>query len=292
MDPEGVAPTVVTEQHRDVTSGGLRLRATEWAAADAPQHTPAVLALPGVLAPRYSFSRLAHALAPSFRTIAVDFPGFGESEKPSPARYPYGVSAFSEAITDLIAGLGLSRAHLLGHGVGGAVALTLAARRPELVRRLALIAPLAHAPRLQSTYRSLLAPVIGGLIFRQLLNKSWFTSIYRDKVHDRAKAEEIQRYYQSLNPPACRAALLATLRSSLDARSVIADSRRVRAPTLLVWGQDDTLLPLRNGRHLSREMPQAGLSLLPSGHAPHEELPEATAATLARFFSGNRAGTG
>lgn len=283
----GNAPT---EVHRDVSSGGIRLRATEWAGSGEASGDRTIIALPGMLAPRYSFAPLARELSPSFRLIAVDFPGFGESEKPSPQRYPYGVDAFAEAIADLFGGLNLSRAHVLGHGLGGAVAITLAARHSELVRRLALLAPVAHPPRIPATYRPLLAPVVGGLVFRQFLGKSWFFRVYRERIYAQADAAQLSQYYTSLSPPACRAALLATLRASLDGRGVIADSRRVRAPTLIVWGREDRLLPVENGRYLSREMPEAGLSILPCAHAPHEELPVETAATLSKFFLGQRAG--
>ncbi len=279
-----------TEVHRDVSSGGVRLRATEWCSTDNSSCEHTVIALPGILAPRYSFAPLAKEMVPDFRLIAVDFPGFGESEKPTPARYPYGVEAFAEGIADLFGGLNLSRAHVLGHGLGGAVAVTLAARHPELVRRLALLAPLAHPPRLPSLNRALLAPVVGGLIFRQFFGKSSFFRLYRERVHPGATPLQLNDYYESLSSPACRAALLATLRASLDGHGVIADSRRVRAPTLILWGSEDRLLPVEHGRYLSREMPEAGLSILPCSHAPHEELPADTAATLSKFFLGKRAG--
>lgn len=276
-----------SEVHRDVTSAGVRLRATEWVSPHGSNDAPAIVALPGALSPRTSFAALARALQPSFRLIAVDFPGFGESEKPSPNRFPYSVEAFSEAIADLFAGLQLPGAHLLGHGLGGAVALHLAVQHPELVKRLALIAPLIRPP-LQ--YKALLAPVVGGLLLRQLLGRTWFGNIYRERINPEIATAQLDEYYESLSMPASRAALLATLRSCQDPRSIIATSRRVRPPTLIVWGRNDRLFPVEGGRFLSREMPQAGLEILESGHAPHEEVPTETASTLIRFFAGQRAG--
>lgn len=277
------------EIHRDIAARGVRMRITEWGASDTTDEYP-IVALPGLLAPRTSFASLASELGGRFRIIAVDFPGFGESEKPAPTRFPYGVKAFAEGIADLFAGLRLSRAHVLGHGLGGAVALRLAAGHPELVARLALIAPWVHATPTRKKMKLLLAPLVGGLLFRQLIGKGAFARIYREKINAQTSPEALDAYYSALAPPAARAALLATLRASWDTRGAIADCRRVRAPTLLVWGHEDQLFPVQQGRLLSREMPQAGLELLQSGHAPHEQIPGVVAPILARFFSGQRAG--
>ncbi len=279
------------ETHQDVSSGVVRLRATEWRTEQSSDDEAPVLMLPGALSPRTSFRKVAEELAKRMRVIAVDFPGFGESEKPSVQRYPYGVAAFAEAIADLFGGLDLSRANVLGHGIGGAVALRLAASRPELVKRLALIAPLAHPARPPFGLRPLLAPVLGGLLFRQLVGKSLFFRIYRERVNPAASSSDLESYYDSLTSPASRAALLATLRDSQDSRAVIADCRRVRAPSLLLWGRNDRLLPIEHGRYLSREMPSAGLEILESAHAPHEEVPKDTARVLLDFFEGRRAGS-
>lgn len=289
-DADSTSETI--EVHRDVSSAGVRLRCTEWRTLDDGLDKPAIIALPGVLSPRHSFAEVARSLADEFRVFAVDLPGFGESEKHSPTRYNYSIPSFMEAIADLFGGLSIPQAHVLGHGVGGAVALKLGAHHPELVRRIALIAPLVHPPRLPLGHQLLLAPVLGGLFFQQLLGKSWFFRIYRARVNPHVRADDLAGYYESLSSPPTRAALLATLRGCTDGSSLIADCRRVRAPSLILWGLEDRLMPIEMGRQLSREMPQAGLELLPSFHAPHEELPLATARVLADFFSGRRAGFG
>lgn len=279
------------ETHQDVSSGVVRLRTTEWRTAQTGREESAILMLPGAFSPRLSFRRVAERLAPHMRAIAVDFPGFGDSEKPSAKRYAYGVAAFAEAIADLFGGLGLSRAHVLGHGLGGAVALRLAASRPELVKRLALIAPLAHPAGAPLRMRPLLAPMVGGLLFRQLAGKSLYFRVYRERVNPTIESKDLEQYYEALCSPASRAALLATLRDAQDSRPVIADCRRVRAPTLLIWGRNDRLFPIEHGRYLSREMPHAGLEILTCSHAPHEEVPEDTARVLLDFFGGKRAGS-
>jgi len=277
------------EVHRDVTAAAIRLRTTEWSTQPGNPQVEAIVALPGAFAPRASFRALAQHLGQRFRLIAVDFPGFGESEKPSPQRYPYGPSAFAEATMDLLAGLGLPRAHLLGHGLGGAVALHLSARHPELVRRVALVAPLG-APGPRPAASVFVAPLLGGLVFRQVIGRQLFIRLYLKNVQPTASPEALALAYESFNPPAARAAALATLRAAADRRPIIADCRRVRAPALIVWGRQDRVYDVERGRLLSREMPRAGLEILETGHAVHEEAPQVLAPILERFFSGLRAG--
>ena len=281
-----------TEVHRDVSAGGLRLRTTEWSSGTVPEGREPIIALPGALAPRLSFRRLALELESQFRFIAVDFPGFGESEKPPPQRFPYGAAHFAEVMLDLFAGLGIPRAHVLGHGLGGSVAIHLAARHPELVRRLALLAPHVGRGAAQSRLQRVVSPLVGGLVFRQIVGRSLFSTFYKERIFTQVSAEELNDYYEAFTPPAARAALLATLRGSSDPRNVIADLRRIRAPQLIVWGHDDRLTPIEEGRFLSREMPSAGLEIVESGHAPHEERPDVVAPILAKFFLGHRAGSG
>lgn len=278
----------VIEVIRDVTVGSLRLRTTEWSTTDEPEET--VIALHGAFSTRESFARVGHLLAPHFRFIAVDLPGFGESEKPAPIKYDYGAPAFAEAILDLFGGLGLGRAHLLGHCLGGAVAVHLAARRPEVVRGLALIAPLVaiQGPRPLGWFSS---PIVGGLLLRQLMGQTMFERFYRRRIRSSIDAEELSRHYELFSEPAARLALLSTLQSARDPRPFIAEVRRLRVPSLLVWGRDDQLCRVEQGRTLSREMPNAGLSLLDGGHCPHEESPTEVANILRQFFRGERAGS-
>ncbi|HEX7670081.1 MAG TPA: alpha/beta fold hydrolase, partial [Polyangiaceae bacterium] len=115
--------------HRDVKANGVRLRV-----ALSGDGSPVVM-LHGLFMDHRTWDGVSGALAPMFRVVAPDFPGFGDSEKPSPSRFSYDVSAFAEVVADLYAGLDLGRAAVVGHDLGGAVAITLAARHPELVSR-------------------------------------------------------------------------------------------------------------------------------------------------------------
>src|SRR6185436_16429418 len=120
------------------------------------------------------------ALAQRFHVIAPDLPGFGESEKPSPARYAYGIEAFSEAIADVIAAFGVGRASVLGHAMGGAVAITIAAQHAELVQRLVVVDPLCYPAPVTFRQRLELTPIVGSIVFKQLFGRRVFRAHFRE----------------------------------------------------------------------------------------------------------------
>ncbi len=231
------------------------------------------------------------ALSESFRVIAPDLPGFGDSEKPSPKKYRYGLAAFTDSIADMYAALSIGRGVVVGHGLGGAIALTMAAQHPELVSRLVAIDPLCYDTPARLEGRIARVPFLGGLLFKQLWGRTAFRAFFRDRVLSsgaRVDADRIDRYYDGFNTPPARGSTLATLRATVDTRSVVADTARINAPTLVVWGRHDRLYPAGYGQRLSRQIRGAGFELLSTGHAPQEEQPERVAQVIERFIRDER----
>src|SRR6202034_1901931 len=112
--------------------------------------------------------------AKSFRVIAPDLSGFGDSEKPPPSRYPYTTAAFAESLVDLIAALDVNRASIVGHRMGSAIGLAMAVAYPDLVDKLVVVSP-ELSPRSPSRWeRAATAPIVGGLIFKQLSGQRLF----------------------------------------------------------------------------------------------------------------------
>ncbi|MCA9591756.1 MAG: alpha/beta hydrolase [Myxococcales bacterium] len=250
---------------------------------------PPVVLLHDVLFDHSTWNATAQSLAQSHHVVAPDLPGFGESEKPPPSRFPYTVDAFTEALADLYAGLGLGRAALVGHGLGGAVALTLAARHAELVSRLVLIDTPCYATPLTLEQRVAGLPLLGGLVFKQLFNRVSFRTFFRSRLLSRGaptKAlDRIDYYYDQFNSPAARGSALATLRATSDTRNIVARTSRVRSPTLVLWGRQDRLVPAALGQRLSKEIHGAGFELVDAGHTPQEEQPERTAQAISSFLA-------
>ncbi len=265
---------------RDVNARGTRVRFVE--AGDGP---PLIL-VHGYLSSQRTWEDVMPALAQRFRVIAPDLPGFGESEKPSPARYGYGFEAFADSVADVVAALGLSRAAVCGHGLGGAVGLTLAAKHPALVDRLVLVGPHVYSARLGLMSRVAGVPVVGPVAFKQLYGRAMFRRFFRDHVYGTAEPPwaRVDTHFDLFNVPAAREAAFATTQALLDTRAIVAQVPRVNVPSLVVWGRGDRCAPISDGRRLSRELRSARFEVLESGHAPQEECPEAFAHVMTRFL--------
>jgi len=268
---------------RDVTASGVRVRVTERGEG---AH---VVLLHGLFVDGTSWDQVGAELARDFHVVVPDLPGFGASEKPSPTRFPYGVDAFVESVADLYAGLALGRAAVVGHGLGGAVALSLAARHPELVARLVLIDALCGPIRPGLHGRMALLPLLGGFVLKQLWSRSVFRSFFRERMLSpgaNVGNDRIDAYYEAFSAPEARGSALATLRSISDTRPLAAQTVRIKAPTLVVWGRQDRIVSASFGQRLAREIRGAGFELLYAGHSPHEEQPERVAGIVSRFLRG------
>ena len=277
--------TSAWDEHRDVVASGIRLRVASGGSG------PPVVLIHGSFVDHSTWNGVALALARDFRVVAPDLPGFGESEKPSPGRFAYDIESFAEAIADLYAGLDFGRAAVVGHALGGAVALTLAAHHPELVERLVLVAPLCQPANLDLRSRIGLWPVVGGFVFKQLWGRVSFRAFFRSTMLSagaRLPVERIDRYFELFSSPLARGAALATLRATVDTRAIAARTSRLTTPALVVWGSDDRLIPARTGQRFAREISGAGFELLDAGHAVQEERPGELASTIVRFLREER----
>jgi len=197
---------------RDVTARGVRMRVLE--AGD--EAAPALVLIHGFLTSHREFDDVIWRFAEKFHVIAPDLPGFGESEKPNPARHQYGIESATEAIADLIAAFGVGRAMVLGHGMGGAIALTLAAQHAELVQRLVVEDPLCYPAPSGWRTRAPLYPVIGGFFFKQLWGRGIFRGWFREQVYGSAAKTPLDRvdvHYRFFNAPAARERKASSLRS-------------------------------------------------------------------------------
>jgi pimeloyl-ACP methyl ester carboxylesterase len=266
--------------YRDVLARGVRLRVLE------EGQGPTLLLLHGLYFDHSTWDGVCSVLDGDFHLVRPDLPGFGESEKPPASRFPYGIDSFSEVVTDLYAGLGLGRSVVIGHGLGGAIAIALAARHPELVSHLVLIDALCHRDSEDFESRLVRVPLLGSLVLRQLTGKRAFRAFFRRTQlapDSNVSDERIDHYYRNFNSPAARGSALQTLRAIADTRAVVALTTRIETPTLVLWGRSDRMLPPALGQRLSREIRGAGFELLDAGHAPQEERPDEIASLVRRF---------
>ncbi len=268
---------------RDVSARDVRLRVVEYGSG------PPLLLLHGFLMTHAAWGAVVPALATRFRVVTPDLPGFGDSEKPSPTRFAYGVERFAACIADLIAALSLGRPHVVGHGMGGAIAIALAAAHPEFVDRLVLVDP--HVYSIGRRSRAFDMPVLGGFFFKQLYGRALFRAYFRDFILSPGfplPLEAIDRMYAAFNAPAARESAYATMLATADTRSTEARLYRVRAPSLVIWGRSDRLHPSPLAPRFAREIGAARLEVMEAGHAPHLERPSEFVHRVTSFLTTER----
>jgi pimeloyl-ACP methyl ester carboxylesterase len=262
---------------RDVAARGARIRFVE-----VGQGPPLVL-VHDYLASRMAWDDVLAKLSPHFHVIAPDLPGFGESEKPPPERYRYDFDAFADSVVDLVAALGLVRPSLCGHALGGAIALTVAAEHAHLVEKLVLVNPLVYPPRPDRLAQIAGMPIVGPVVFKQLLGRALFRSYLLSR--GAANASRLDHLFDLFDAPAAREAAYATMRAILDTRALTARLPRVTTPALVVWGRSNRCHPVDQGRKLARELGGSRLEVLDCGPSPAEECPDVFASTLRGFLT-------
>ena len=268
-------------QHIETSSGTLSI-------LSAGVGEPVVM-IHGLGATKGSFLPTVAALAGSFRTIALDLPGFGDSVKPLGAAYhaPF----FARAVVDLMNALALPGAHVIGNSMGGRVALELGLRHAERVRRLALLSPsLAwRRERPWAPVVRLLRPELGLL---QITPRWLVEAIVRrtipgaDSNWVRAGVDEFLRAYLT---PRGRAAFYAAARQIYleephGAKGFWTRLATLEPASLFIWGRRDSLVPIGFAKHVKDTLPAARHLELDCGHVPQLECPAETHAAIAAFF--------
>jgi pimeloyl-ACP methyl ester carboxylesterase len=247
---------------------------------------PLVL-LHGFMMSHFYFRDLLPALSAIYDVVALDLPGFGESDRPAPDRFAYDLPAFARVTAEVMTALSIDRAAVLGHSMGGGVALTLAARHPEKVERLVLMAAAIYPLPLPRIGKLLLGPG-GPLLWRYGLSRAILKrEMRREHVKDPAPItdEFIDYFYARLCRPGGRASAYAALKALGALTSETSDPGRVRAPTLLVWADEDRMVPLGLGRRLERAIAGARLAIIPdAGPIFHLERPDELLRQLLPFL--------
>jgi pimeloyl-ACP methyl ester carboxylesterase len=245
---------------------------------------PTILLIHGLTGQMRNFTHsLVDLLTDEFRVIAIDRPGSGYSKRAPGA--PAGLSAQGDLIANFICSMGLERPLVVGHSLGGAIALALALDRPECVGGLALIAPLTHPQEhVPAPFRAL---AIRSSVQRKIL--AWTIAV---PTAIRRGRETVAAVFSPDKPPADFASRGGGL-LALRPRSFIGASEDLRAvdmvgmveryasltvPIAILFGKDDGILNYEsNGISMQKKVPDLALELVPGGHMLLITAPRATA---------------
>ena len=233
-------------------------------------------------------------LVPHFTVIAPDMLGHGGSDKP---RGDYSVAAFANGMRDLLDVLGIEKATVVGHSLGGGVAAQLAYQYPERVERLVLVSTGGVAREVVSLLRAATLPLAPAVMAPLRLPGSQVVVgaaaralgvVGHDLALDRA---ELARVLNSLRETEAVGAFTRTLRAAVDWRGQLV-TMLDRAyltddmPVLLVWGDRDGIIPVRHAHAAHEALPHSRLSIYEgAGHFPHHVDPERFVAELREFVT-------
>jgi len=250
---------------------------------------PPIVLIHGITSSSAGWELVGPRLARDYTVVAPDLLGHGQSAKP---RGDYSMGAFASGIRDLVLALGLGPVTVVGHSLGGGVAMQFAYQFPERTERLALVASGGLGRRVHGFLRAatlpgseLVLPVLAG---RQVLaaGRAVGRALGRMRVPLGNDAIEMARGHASLGDAESRAAFVHTLRASVDVggQRVQATDRLYLAaelPLLIVWGARDRIIPLGHGRRAHELVPGSRFELFErAGHFPHLDEPERFIATL------------
>jgi pimeloyl-ACP methyl ester carboxylesterase len=233
-------------------------------------------------------------LSATHTVLAPDLLGHGESAKP---RGDYSLGAYASAVRDTMVALGHDRATIVGHSLGGGIAMQFAYQFPERCERLVLVSSGGLGREVHPLLRAATLPgseiVLPLLTHARVLGIGALASRVLGALRLQAGTDlaEVARGYASLGDAEARDAFIASMRAVLDlgGQRVSALDRLYLAealPSLIVWGGADPIIPADHGRAAHEAMPGSRLEILDGvGHFPQLERPRAFVAVLADFLA-------
>jgi pimeloyl-ACP methyl ester carboxylesterase len=221
-----------------------------------------------------------------FRVIAPDLLGSGYSDKPR--NLDYTIARQAEMVVRFMQGLGIDRAVLVGSSYGAAIAATIALDHAELVEKLILVGAVTNnKPTRYLLMRLFGSPIIGDVLSPLVVGSRRLLRLRMKRVYDRHSwvldERRVDARHLPLRTRGAHRAIIRTVRS-WDAERVSRDAHLLTRPTLLLWGDHDREVPLRDGEHLHGEIPHSRLVVFREcGHLPHEEYPAGFTKVVSEF---------
>jgi pimeloyl-ACP methyl ester carboxylesterase len=247
-----------------------------------------IILMHGIFSALQTWDPWADELAKTHRVIALDMPGFGLTGAPADLDR-FNEADLFKAFEGFVDHLGVSHVSMAGNSLGGFMAASYAARYPGRVKRLILLDPFGFpqdTPWLLDVGTSAPVNFLGSYIqpaWAVTLGVSW---VYGDS--DRITPESYDRYVHMNQRPGAKPVYMKTF-ELIEARADSVeppDFARITAETLLMWGEEDTWVPLSLADRWREDLPGAGLVVYPTvGHIPMEELPQDTVRDAALFLS-------
>jgi pimeloyl-ACP methyl ester carboxylesterase len=254
---------------------------------------PVIVLIHGITGSSETWEDVIEPLAERYTVVAPDLLGHGQSAKP---RGDYSLGAYASGVRDLLGALGHDRGTIVGHSLGGGVAMQMAYQFPERCERLVLVSSGGLGREVNAMLRAATLPgselVLPMLASSRVLNATTAVGSFFGRLGLRAgpDLEEMWRGFSSLNDVGARAAFIHTLRGIVDpgGQRVNATDRLYlaqRVPTMLLWGERDPIIPPHHGRAAAALIPGSRFETFPrAGHFPHRTDPREFVRVLGDFI--------
>jgi pimeloyl-ACP methyl ester carboxylesterase len=255
---------------------------------------PVLVLIHGITGSAVTWGDVLPALAAEHTVIAPDLIGHGGSAKP---RGDYSLGAYASGIRDLLLALGHDEVTVVGHSLGGGIAMQFAYQFPERVERLALVSSGGLGRQVNPVLRAAALPgaelVLPLLASAPVLDAGGWLGRLAGRVGLRpgADVEEMARGFASLGDLEARQAFVHTVRGVIDVGGQRVSARdrlylAAEVPSLIVWGDRDPVIPVRHGLRAHEEMPGSRFELFEGArHFPHRDDPRRFANVLADFVA-------
>jgi pimeloyl-ACP methyl ester carboxylesterase len=298
------SPASPAAEARDAPRARRRTRSPEIERADVLLHGhrvtfaiagqgPAVVLIHGVAGRAAQWGPIISSLAQSHTVVAPDLVGHGEAAKP---RGDYSLGAHASGIRDLLIGLNIPRATLIGHSLGGGIAMQFAYQFPELCERLVLVSSGGLGDEVHALLRAATLPgsefVLPLLAHPRTVNAAMLLprALGRLGLRTGPDLTEIARGYQSLSTAEGRNAFIHTVRAVIDpsGQRVNASDRLYltsRLPSMIIWGRRDRIIPVEHAHAAHQGMPGSRLEIFDqAGHFPQLYDPPGFTDVLTEFL--------
>lgn len=279
--PNGKVPSPHSYDHF-VEIKGINYHYTEYPGPGLP-----ILLLHGFASSTYTWEKVAPLLQKKgYHVWALDMKGFGWSDKPRESIYA--PRQLMEEVNEWMDAVGLEKVVFVGNSLGGAIAWNMALEHPDKVNKLVLIDAAGFMHEMPFPVR--LAGLPGAATIAELFFGRWtIRNILEEVYYNPSRITEIQvdAYYDRMRTENALYAVTA-LGQSLDEIAAEEYSRRipeVQLKTLIIWGREDSWIPVEDAWKFEKALPNATLKIIPGcGHIPQEERPEETAQLILEFL--------
>jgi pimeloyl-ACP methyl ester carboxylesterase len=253
---------------------------------------PAILLLHGIGMTHRTWSRVIPRLARDFTVIAPDLLGHGESDKP---RGDYSMGGYANGMRDLLTLLNIDRVTVVGHSLGGGIAMQFTYQYPELVERFVLVGSGGLGVSVHPAIRALTIPGTGPMVAAAAMNPirkmivPLLMKLHESGLRGTQDLGGFAEVYESMGDRKARAAFRQVLRAAVDWRGqVLTMTDRAylaeNMPAMVMWGRNDLAIPVEHAFEAKQLFPKARIHIFDdSGHMPHEDEPERFVEALRNF---------